>query len=180
MWIAPCITGWLSRHRALVPGSGTRRGVPQAAQPGLGVVALGDNSGDSPADTSQRALYGLPHVVVHRSSSFSGRLFAGHYLSVAVRPSLGHRRKSLFCLLRYVLAGTETGLPGLSSPQPAQRGIQRRFCGPRIRRFLPAVGVRARNFQLGRGGRAGHSRATIFVQARRSQVSSPEMRPQAW
>jgi hypothetical protein len=148
MWIAPCITGWLSRHRALVPGSGTRRGVPQAAQPGLGVVALGDNSGDSPADTSQRALYGLPHVVVHRSSSFSGRLFAGHYLSVAVRPSLGHRRKSLFCLLRYVLAGTETGLPGAwfasagsawnSAPVlwPSDQEISP--CGRRPRPQLPA------------------------------------------
>jgi len=73
-----------ARHRALVPGSGTRRGVPQAGQPGLRVVALGDYRGDASADASQWTPYGLPHVVVHRYSSFSGQLFAGHYLSLAV------------------------------------------------------------------------------------------------
>ena len=62
---------------------------------------------------------GPPHVGVHCSSSFSGQLFAGHSLSLAVRLPLGHRRKALFCLLRYVLAGPETGLPGLSAPEPA-------------------------------------------------------------
>jgi hypothetical protein len=51
------------------PGSETRRGVPQAGQPGLGVVAFGDDSGDAPADASQ---YALSHVVGHHSSSVSG------------------------------------------------------------------------------------------------------------
>jgi hypothetical protein len=32
---------------------------------------------------------------------------------------LAHRRKSLFCLLRYVLGGPKTGSPALSAPQPA-------------------------------------------------------------
>ena len=50
------------------PGSETRRSVPQAGHPVLGVVALGDDSGDPPADASQRTPYALPLVVVHRSS----------------------------------------------------------------------------------------------------------------
>jgi hypothetical protein len=56
-----------------------RRGVPQAGHPGLGVVAFGDDGGDAPADAGQRTPYALRHVVVHRSSSVSGHLFAGHY-----------------------------------------------------------------------------------------------------
>jgi hypothetical protein len=32
------------------PGSETRRGVPRAGQPGLGIVAHGDDSGEAPAD----------------------------------------------------------------------------------------------------------------------------------
>jgi len=55
--------------RSSFPRSETLRGVPQAGQPGLGVVALGDDSGDAPADTSQRTPHVLRHVVVHRSSS---------------------------------------------------------------------------------------------------------------
>jgi len=132
-----------ARHRVLVPGSETCRGVPQAGQPGLGVVAFGDDSGDAPADAGQWAPYALPHVVVHRSSSFSGQLFAGHYLSFAVRPSWGHRRKSLFCLLRYVLAGPEAGLPGLSAPRP-RPGSQR----PRPRHRHPAAVHHRRVLQL--------------------------------
>ena len=68
-----------ARRRALVPGSEPLRGVPQAGHPGLGVVALGDDSGDAPADASQWTLCALRHVVVHSSSSVSGHLFAGHY-----------------------------------------------------------------------------------------------------
>lgn len=69
-----------ARRRVLVlPGSETCRGVPQAGHPGLGVVALGDDSGDAPGDASQWPPYALPHVVVHRSSSVSGHLFAGHH-----------------------------------------------------------------------------------------------------
>jgi len=55
------------------------RGVPQAAHPGLGVVALGDDRGDAPADASQWTPYALRHVLVHRSSLVSGHLTAGHY-----------------------------------------------------------------------------------------------------
>jgi len=65
----------------LVPGSEMHRGVPRAGQPGLGVVALGDDSGEAPADASQGTRYALRHVVVHRSSSVSGHLFAGHFES---------------------------------------------------------------------------------------------------
>jgi hypothetical protein len=56
-----------------------RWGVPQAGHPGLGVVAFGDDGGDTPADAGQRTPYALRHVVVHGSSSVSGHLFAGHY-----------------------------------------------------------------------------------------------------
>src|SRR5690348_13970780 len=53
--------------------------VPQAGHTGLGVVALSDDSGDTPAEASQGALYALRHAVIHRSSSVSGHLFAGHH-----------------------------------------------------------------------------------------------------
>ena len=67
------------RRRALVSWSETRRGVPQAGHPSLGVVALGDDSGEAPTDASQWTPHALRHVVVHRSSSFSGHLIAGHH-----------------------------------------------------------------------------------------------------
>src|SRR5215813_6978796 len=51
------------------PGSEVLRSVPRAGQPGLGVVALGDDSGNAPADTGQRTPHVLLHVVVHCSSS---------------------------------------------------------------------------------------------------------------
>jgi len=54
--------------------SETRRGVLQAGQPVLGVAALGDDSGDAPADASQPARCALRQVVVHRSSSVGGHL----------------------------------------------------------------------------------------------------------
>src|ERR1700747_752114 len=40
-------------------------------------------------------------------------------LSLAVRPCLGHRRKSLFCLLRWALGDSGTGLAWLSTAQQA-------------------------------------------------------------
>src|SRR4249920_2013511 len=55
--------------RSSFPRSETLRGVPRAGQPGLGVVALGDDSGNAPADTGQRTPHVLRHVVVHCSSS---------------------------------------------------------------------------------------------------------------
>ena len=64
---------------ARAPGSEMLRGVPRTGHPGLGVVALGDDSGDAPANASQRTPHALRHVVVHYSSSVSGYLFAGHY-----------------------------------------------------------------------------------------------------
>ena len=66
-----------ARRRALVPP--TLRGVSQAGQLGLGVVELGHDRGDAPADASQWTPYALRHVVVHRSSSVSGHLIAGHH-----------------------------------------------------------------------------------------------------
>jgi hypothetical protein len=56
-----------------------RRGVPRAGQPGLGVVALGDESGDAPADASQWARYALRHVGVHHFLLSSGYLLAGYH-----------------------------------------------------------------------------------------------------
>ena len=75
----------LEIRRGVRPGVGRwplwsemRRGVLQASQPGLGVVALGDDSGDAPTDASQTARPALRQVVVHRSSSISSHLLAGH------------------------------------------------------------------------------------------------------
>jgi hypothetical protein len=56
-----------------------RRSVLRPDQTGLGVVALGDDSGDAPADASQWTRYALRQVVVHRFSSVSSHLLAGHY-----------------------------------------------------------------------------------------------------
>ena len=90
-WARPA-SGWLVRERAQDPdsrcdpepgahhpGSETLRGVPQAGQLGLGVVTLGDDRGDAPADASQWTRYAVRQVVVHRSSSVSGHLIAGHH-----------------------------------------------------------------------------------------------------
>ena len=84
---------------ASFPGSETRRGVPRADQPSLGVVALGDDSGDAPADPSQRSPYALRHVVVHRSSSVFRPSVRRSPPSLAVRRCPAHWRKSLFSLL---------------------------------------------------------------------------------
>ena len=65
--------------RALAPRSEMCRRVLQADQPGLGVVALGDDSGDAPADSSQWPRSALRQVVVHRSSSVSSHPLAGHH-----------------------------------------------------------------------------------------------------
>jgi len=61
------------------PRSETLRSVQQAGHPGLGVVALGDDRGDAPANACQWTPYALRDVVVHRSSSVSGYVIAGHY-----------------------------------------------------------------------------------------------------
>jgi hypothetical protein len=50
------------------PGSEKRWGAPRAAHPGRGVVALGDDNGNPPADAGQWAPCALGHVVVHHSS----------------------------------------------------------------------------------------------------------------
>ena len=84
---------------ASFPGSETSRGVPRADQPSLGVVALGDDSGDAPADPSQRSPYALRHVVVHRSSSVFRPSVRRSLPSLAVRRCPAHWRKSLFSLL---------------------------------------------------------------------------------
>jgi hypothetical protein len=64
---------------ALVLGQVRVRGVPQAGQLGLGVVALGDDCGDATANARQWTPYSLRLVVAHGSSSVSGDLLAGHY-----------------------------------------------------------------------------------------------------
>jgi hypothetical protein len=61
---------------AVMPGDGVSA---QAGHPGLDVVALGDESGDAPADASQRSPCARLDVVVHGSSLVSGYLIAGHY-----------------------------------------------------------------------------------------------------
>ena len=53
------------------PGSEKRWGAPRAAHPGRGVIALGDDSGNPPADAGQWAPCALGHVVVHHSSSIA-------------------------------------------------------------------------------------------------------------
>ena len=71
--------GSSAAHRELVlPGQIHTRGIPQTGYPGLGAVALDDGSGDGPADAYQQAPYAVLPIVVHRSSSVSGHLFAGH------------------------------------------------------------------------------------------------------
>jgi hypothetical protein len=69
---------------ALAPGAGSfgsemRSSVLRADQPGLGVVALGDDSGEAPPDASQWTLCALRQVVVHGFSSVSSHLLAGHH-----------------------------------------------------------------------------------------------------
>src|ERR1700729_1597454 len=108
--------GGLEIRISLRPASGThparsetRRGVPQTGQPGLRVIAFGDDSGDAPGDAHQLALHTLRHVVTHRSSSISGQL-----LPVTIEPRrkvlLGTLDESPICLLRQVLAGPQTDL----------------------------------------------------------------------
>ena len=103
-------------------GSGMRGSVLQADQPGLGVVALGDDRGDASADASQWTRCGLLRGVVHRSSSVSGHLIAGH---------LDSRRKTLpgaleelpICLLRQVLAGPQVGLAAICAIAHSDRRL---------------------------------------------------------
>src|SRR5215472_5885725 len=71
------MSGSCARHRGLVLQGPVRAGgVPQAGQPALSVVALGDDSGHALTDASQRALSCLCRAVVHRSSLVSSHLFA--------------------------------------------------------------------------------------------------------
>jgi hypothetical protein len=88
--------------------------------------------------------------LVHPASRWCSLFLLGFRLSprrllssLAVRPASAHWRKALFCLLRQVLAGPETGLPGLSRPQLPERGLRHRFCDPRIQGLPGAASGRA-------------------------------------
>jgi hypothetical protein len=73
-------------------------------------------------------------------------------LSLAVRPSLAYWRKALSCLLRQVLVGPETGLPGLSAPRLAWRRLPHRSLALGSSDF-PAPPASARQLPAGPPGR---------------------------
>src|ERR1700729_1998608 len=98
--------GGLEIRISLRPASGThparsetRRGVPQTGQPGLRIVAFGDDSGDAPGDARQWAPHALRHVVIHRSSSVSGQLLPV-IIESRRKALLGVLEESPICRLR--------------------------------------------------------------------------------